>query len=95
MGLNAAFLLGLITSIFGGKPGMVSGATGALAVVQYYVVIKYDQEVLLFTMILCGIIQIILSLLNIGKLIKLVSEPVMIGFLNGLGIVICLAQFTS
>ncbi len=95
VGLNAAFIMGFITSIIGGRPGMISGATGAISVVQGPLVIDEGEEVLFAAMIACGLIQILIGLLRGGKLIKLVSEPVMIGFLNGLALVIGIAQITS
>lgn len=95
VGLNAAFILGFITAVFGGRPGMISGATGALAVVQGPVVLEKGEEVLFAIMIACGVIQIVIGLVGGGKLIRLVPEPVMIGFLNGLAIVIGLAQINS
>ena len=87
--------MGFITAVFGGRPGMISGATGALAVVQGPVVIDKGEEVLFAIMICCGIMQIVIGLIGGGKLIRLVPEPVMIGFLNGLAIVIGLAQINS
>lgn len=92
VGLYAAFIVGLITSIFGGRPGMVSGATGALAVVMGELVIEHGVEYLFAAVVLMGMIQIIIGLLKLGKLIRIIPHPVMLGFVNGLAIVIFLAQ---
>ncbi len=93
VGLYAAFLVCLITSLFGGRPGMISGATGALAVVMVTLVKTHGVEYLFATVILMGIIQMIMGMLKLGKFIRLVPEPVIYGFVNGLAIVIFLAQF--
>ena len=92
VGLYAAFFVGFITSIFGGRSGMISGATGATAVAMVGLVIVYGSEYLFATIILTGIIQIAVGLLKFGKFIKIVPYPVMLGFVNGLAIVIFLAQ---
>lgn len=92
-GLYAAFIVGLITSVFGGRPGMVSGATGALAVVMVSLVTKHGIEYLFATVVLMGILQLLFAAFRLGKLIRLVPHPVMLGFVNGLAIVIFLAQF--
>ncbi|MDB2414687.1 SulP family inorganic anion transporter [Rickettsiales bacterium] len=92
VGLYAAFMVGLITSIFGGRPGMISGATGALAVVMVSLVAEHGVEYLFATVILMGIIQFSAGLLRLGKFIRMVPYPVMLGFVNGLAIVIFLAQ---
>ena len=93
VGLYAAFMVCLITSIFGGRPGMISGATGALAVVMVSLVTQHGIEYLFATVVLMGIIQIIFGVLKFGKFIRLVPQPVIYGFVNGLAIVIFLAQF--
>jgi sulfate permease, SulP family len=93
VGLYAAFMVGLITAVFGGRPGMISGATGALAVVMVTLVAKHGVEYLFATVVLMGIIQVIFGGLKLGKFIRLVPEPVIYGFVNGLAIVIFLAQF--
>ncbi len=93
VGLYAAFMVALITSIFGGRPGMISGATGALAVVMVSLVAKHGIEYLFATVVLMGIIQILFGYFKLGKFIRLVSQPVIYGFVNGLAIVIFLAQF--
>ncbi len=95
VGLYAAFMICLITSIFGGRPGMISGATGALAVVMVTLVAEHGIQYLFATVILMGIIQTAMGLLKLGKFIRLVPEPVIYGFVNGLAIVIFLSQFTQ
>ncbi len=92
VGLYAAFIVGLITAIIGGRPGMISGATGALAVVMVALVAQHGVEYLFATVILMGLIQIAVGVLKWGKFIRLVPHPVMLGFVNGLAIVIFLAQ---
>ncbi|MBD8893992.1 SulP family inorganic anion transporter [Labrenzia suaedae] len=92
VGLYAAFFIGLITAVFGGRPGMISGATGALAVVMVSLVATHGVEYLFATVVLMGIIQIAVGLLKWGKFIRMVPHPVMLGFVNGLAIVIFLAQ---
>ena len=92
-GLYAAFFIGLITAIFGGRPGMISGATGAMAVVMTAFVTLYGTEYLFAAVVLTGIIQILAGLFRLGKFIRLLPHPVMLGFVNGLAIVIGLAQF--
>jgi len=92
VGLYAAFMVGLITSLIGGRPGMISGATGALAVVMVALVAQHGVEYLFATVVLMGFIQIGAGLLKLGKFIRMVPYPVLIGFVNGLAIVIFLAQ---
>ena len=92
VGLYAAFLVGLITAVIGGRPGMISGATGALAVVMVALVAQHGVEYLFATVVLMGILQIAAGVLRWGKFIRLVPHPVMLGFVNGLAIVIFLAQ---
>ncbi len=92
VGLYAAFLVGLITALIGGRPGMISGATGALAVVMVALVAEHGVEYLFATVVLMGIFQITAGALKWGKFIRLVPHPVMLGFVNGLAIVIFLAQ---
>ncbi|MDX8403237.1 MAG: SulP family inorganic anion transporter [Mariprofundaceae bacterium] len=91
-GLYAAFMVGLITALVGGRPGMISGATGALAVVMVALVADHGIEYLFATVVLMGILQIGFGLLKLGKFIRMVPYPVMLGFVNGLAIVIFLAQ---
>ncbi len=92
VGLYAAFIVGLITAAIGGRPGMISGATGALAVVMVSLVVEHGVEYLFAAVVLMGILQIGAGLLRLGKFIRLVPYPVMLGFVNGLAIVIFLAQ---
>lgn len=92
-GLYAAFIVALITSAFGGRPGMVSGATGALAVVLVSLVVTHGVEYLFAAVVLMGLLQILFAVAKLGKIIRMVPYPVMLGFVNGLAIVIFLAQF--
>ena len=92
VGLYAAFMVGLLASIFGGRPGMISGATGSMAVVMVALVAQHGVEYLFAAVVLTGVIQITAGLLRLGKYIRIVPHPVMLGFVNGLAIVIFLAQ---
>ncbi|WP_432817084.1 SulP family inorganic anion transporter [Sulfitobacter sp. JB4-11] len=92
VGLYAAFLVGLITALIGGRPGMISGATGALAVVMVALVAQHGVEYLFATVVLMGFLQVFAGVMQWGKFIRLVPHPVMLGFVNGLAIVIFLAQ---
>lgn len=92
VGLYAAFLVGLITACIGGRPGMISGATGALAVVMVSLVSSHGVEYLFATVVLMGIIQLLAGIFHLGRFIRIVPHPVMLGFVNGLAIVIFLAQ---
>jgi len=92
VGLYAAFMVGLITSLVGGRPGMISGATGALAVVMVALVADHGVQYLFATVVLMGLLQITFGLLKLGKFIRMVPYPVLLGFVNGLAIVIFLAQ---
>lgn len=91
-GLYAAFSIGLITSILGGRPGMISGATGAIAVVIVALAKSHGVEYIFATVILAGIMQMLFGFLKLGKFIRLVPQPVMYGFVNGLALVIFMAQ---
>jgi SulP family sulfate permease len=91
-GLYAAFTIGLVTSIFGGRPGMISGATGAIAVVIVALAKTHGVEYIFATVVFAGVIQVVAGLLKLGKFIRLVPHPVMFGFVNGLAIVIFLSQ---
>ncbi|VAW72683.1 Sulfate permease [hydrothermal vent metagenome] len=95
VGLYAAFMVGLITAVIGGRPGMISGATGALAVVMVSLVAEHGVEYLFAAVVLMGAIQITVGLLKLGKFIRIVPHPVMLGFVNGLAIVIFLAQLNN
>lgn len=92
VGLYAAFMVGLITAIAGGRPGMISGATGALAVVMVSLVAEHGVEYLFATVVLMGLLQMLAGTLRVARFIRLVPHPVMLGFVNGLAIVIFLAQ---
>ncbi len=92
VGLYAAFMVGLLASIFGGRPGMISGATGSMAVVMVSLVALHGVEYLFATVVLTGILQILAGVFRLGKFIRIVPHPVMLGFVNGLAIVIFLAQ---
>lgn len=93
VGLYAAFMLALVTSAFGGRPGMISGATGALAVVIVSLVVTHGIEYLFAAVVLMGVFQIAFGLAKLGKFIRMVPHPVMLGFVNGLAIVIFIHQF--
>lgn len=95
VGLYAAFMVGLITACIGGRPGMISGATGALAVVMVTLVADHGVEYLFATVVLMGMLQIAAGLTKLGKFIRMVPHPVMLGFVNGLAIVIFLAQLNQ
>lgn len=91
-GLYAAFMMGLVTSILGGRPGMISGATGAIAVVMVTLAASHGVEYIFATVILAGILQITAGTLRLGKLMRLVPHPVIFGFVNGLAIIIFMSQ---
>ena len=95
VGLYAAFIVGLITALIGGRPGMISGATGALAVVMVALVADHGVEYLFATVVLMGLLQITAGVFRLGKFIRLVPHPVMLGFVNGLAIVIGMAQLSQ
>ena len=102
VGLYAAFMVGLITAVIGGRPGMISGATGALAVVMVSLVAQgnamgeFTENLglyyLFLTVILMGFIQILAGVMKLGKFVRLIPHPVMMGFVNGLAIVIFISQ---
>lgn len=92
VGLYAAFIVGLITSLIGGRPGMIAGATGALAIVMVSLVAQHGVEYLFATVVLMGIFQVLSGVLRLGKFFRLIPHPVMLGFVNGLAIVIFMAQ---
>ncbi len=95
VGLYAAFMVGLVTALIGGRPGMISGATGALAVVMVALVAEHGVEYLFATVVLMGVLQVFAGVMQWGRFIRLVPHPVMLGFVNGLAIVIFLAQMTQ
>jgi len=92
VGLYGAFMMGFITALIGGRPGMISGATGAMAVVMVSLVAQHGIEYLFAALLLTGAIQILAGVLRLGKFIRMVPYSVMLGFVNGLAIVIFLAQ---
>ena len=93
VGLYGAFIMGLVTAIFGGRPGLISGGAGATVVVVMALMIRADGlEYVFAAVILAGVIQLIVGLLKLGKFIRLVPQPVMFGFVNGLAIIIFMAQ---
>ncbi|VAW86642.1 Sulfate permease [hydrothermal vent metagenome] len=94
VGLYAAFMVGLITACIGGRPGMISGATGALAVVMVALVASHGVEYLFAAVVLMGVFQVLAGVFRMGKFIRMVPYPVMLGFVNGLAIVIFLAQLS-
>ncbi len=91
-GLYAAFVMGIVTAIFGGRPGMISGATGAVAVVIVSLAQSHGIEYIFATVILAGILQVIAGVLRLGKLMRLVPHPAIFGFVNGLAIIIFMSQ---
>jgi sulfate permease, SulP family len=101
VGLYAAFMMGIVTAIFGGRPGMISGATGAVAVIFAPLVIAQTQlhgsdvalNYLFLAVCLMGLVQMLFGFLKFGKFIRLIPHPVMLGFVNGLAIIIFKAQF--
>lgn len=92
VGLYGAFIMCLVTAVFGGRPGMISGATGAMAVVMVDLVDSHGLSYLLAAVALAGVFQLLAGAFKLGKFIRIVPTPVMIGFVNGLAIVIFLAQ---
>ncbi|WP_040261691.1 SulP family inorganic anion transporter [Pseudomonas massiliensis] len=92
MGLYGAFFICTITALFGGRPGMISGAAGSMAVVIVALVVQHGVQYLLATVVLGGLLMMVFGALRLGKLIRMVPHPVMLGFVNGLAIVIALAQ---
>jgi sulfate permease, SulP family len=94
-GLYAAFMMGLVTSILGGRPGMISGATGAVAVVLVALAQQYGVEYVFAAVILAGLMQVITGALRLGKLMRLVPHPVIFGFVNGLAIIIFMSQLAQ
>lgn len=92
MGLYGAFIICALTAIFGGRPGMISGAAGSMAVVIVALVVQHGVQYLLATVVLSGVLMMLFGLLRLGKLVRMVPHPVMIGFVNGLAIIIAMAQ---
>lgn len=91
-GLYAAFIMGLVTAILGGRPGMVSGGAGATIIVMIALIKDHGIEYLFAAVILAGLIQVLTGILKFGKFIRLIPQPVMYGFLNGLAIIIFMSQ---
>mmetsp|Transcript_21490 Transcript_21490/g.26365 ORF Transcript_21490/g.26365 Transcript_21490/m.26365 type:complete len:660 (+) Transcript_21490:130-2109(+) len=92
VGLQSAWIMGIVTSLVGGRPGMVAGSTGAIAIVLPKIVEK-GIGYMFYAIMLAGIIQMLFGLLRLGVLVRMIPHPVMVGFCNGLGIVIGVAQF--
>ena len=94
-GLYAAFLMGLVTALFGGRPGMVSGGAGATIVVLIALINSHGIEYLFATVVLAGILQLLVGVFKLGKFVRLIPQPVMYGFLNGLAVIIFMAQIAQ
>lgn len=92
VGIHAAILIGFLAAILGGRPGMISGATGALAVVMVALVAGHGVEYLFAAVVLMGIFQLLAGAFKLGKFVRFIPHPVMLGFVNGLAIVIFLSQ---
>ncbi|WP_236975645.1 SulP family inorganic anion transporter [Membranihabitans maritimus] len=91
-GLYAAFVMGLVASVLGGRPGMISGATGAVAVVIVSLSISHGPEYIFATVVMAGILQILAGIFKLGKFMRLVPQPVVYGFVNGLAVIIFMSQ---
>ena len=91
-GLYAAFLMGIVTAILGGRPGMVSGGAGATVVVLIALAASHGVEYLFAAVILAGVLQFSVGIFKLGKFVRLIPQPVMYGFLNGLAVIIFMAQ---
>ena len=92
VGLYAAFIMGLVTAILGGRPGMVSGGAGATVIVLIALMKSNGLEYVFAAVALAGILQILVGVFKLGKFIRLVPQPVMFGFVNGLAVVIFMSQ---
>jgi len=92
MGLYAAFIMGFVTAVFGGRPGLVSGGAGATVIVLIALMQSHGLEYVFGAIVIAGIVQIMVGLFKLGKFIRLVPQPVMFGFVNGLAVVIFMAQ---
>jgi SulP family sulfate permease len=92
MGLYGAFIICTLTALFGGRPAMISGAAGSMAVVIVALVVQHGVQYLLATVVLGGVLMAIFGLLRLGKLVRMVPHPVMLGFVNGLAVIIALSQ---
>ena len=93
VGLYGAFIMGIITAIFGGRPGLISGGAGATVIILIALMNSHGLEYVFGAVAIAGVIQIIVGLLKLGKFIRLVPQPVMYGFVNGLAVIIFLSQF--
>lgn len=94
-GLYAAFIMGLVTAIFGGRPGLISGGAGATVIVLIPLMLSHGVEYVFATIVLAGVLQILVGLFKLGKFIRLVPQPVMFGFVNGLAIIIFMSQLNQ
>ena len=92
MGLYGAFIMGIVTAIFGGRPGLISGGAGATVVVLIALMNAHGLEYVFAAVILAGIFQLLVGIFKLGKFIRLVPQPVMFGFVNGLAVIIFMAQ---
>ena len=92
MGLYGAFIICTLTALFGGRPGMISGAAGSMAVVIVALVVQHGVQYLLATVLLSGLLMVLFGALRLGQLVRMVPHPVMLGFVNGLAIIIAMAQ---
>ncbi|MGL5123292.1 MAG: SulP family inorganic anion transporter [Fusobacteriaceae bacterium] len=95
VGLHSSFVIGVVAALFGGRPGMISGAAGSLAVVFASLILKHGVEYLFATVVLMGIIQLLIGFFKWGKFSRMIPHPVMLGFVNGLAIVIFIAQLNQ
>ena len=95
MGLYAAFIMGLVTAIFGGRPGMISGGAGATIIVMIALIQSHGIPYLLAALILAGLIQLLVGIFKLGKFVRLIPQPVMYGFLNGLAVIIFTSQLSQ
>jgi SulP family sulfate permease len=95
VGLYAAFIMGLVTAIFGGRPGLISGGAGATVVVLIALMQTHGIEYVFAAVVLAGVIQIIIGLFKLAKFIRLVPQPVMYGFVNGLAVIIFMSQLNQ
>src|SRR5690606_24826347 len=93
--LYAAFLMGLVTAILGGRPGMVSGGAGATIVVLIALAASHGVEYLFAAVVLAWILQLLVGIFKLGKFVRLIPQPVMYGFLNGLAVIIFMAQIAQ
>jgi len=94
-GLYAAFMMGIVTAVLGGRPGMISGATGAVAIVIVALAKDFGIEYVFVAVILAGVMQVAAGFLKLGKLMRLVPHPVIFGFVNGLAIIIFMSQLVQ